>query len=78
MVLMIRTLNELDNNVFLSAADATSMCPNINTEEGLAFLTIVLDNLMFKVEPNWPRTEIINATKLLLRFNVFQFRGTYY
>ena len=53
------------------------MCPNINIEEGLMFLTIALDNLIFKVEPDWPRREIINDIKLLLRFNVFQFGDTF-
>ena len=60
------------------AADATAMCPNINTEEGLVFLTIALENLIFKVESGWPRKENINAIKLLLRCNAFQFGDMYY
>ena len=54
------------------------MHPNINTEEGLTFLTLSLDDLMFKAEPNWPKSEIVTATKLLLRFNSFQFGDTCY
>ena len=54
------------------------MCPNTNKEEGLTFLTIALDNLIFRVDSRWPRKEIINDIKLLLRFNVFQFGDTCY
>ena len=50
--LMIRALNELDDNLFLFTEDAKEMFPKINTEEGLAFLTISLDILIFKVESN--------------------------
>ena len=49
---MIRVLNELDDNLFLFTEDAKEMFPKINTEEGLAFLTISLDILIFKVESN--------------------------
>ena len=44
----------------------------MNTEKGLMLLTMSLDNLICKVDPNWPRKEIINAIKLLLWFNAFQ------
>ena len=54
------------------------MYPNINAEEGLTFLTLASNNLIFKVQPNWPRREIISAMQLSLRFNVFQFGDTYY
>ena len=77
-MLTINALDELDDSMFLFAVDATSMCTNINTEKGLIFLTISLDNLIFKAESSWPRTEIINAIKLLLQFNVFQFVDAYY
>ena len=74
---MCKCLNKLDDNIFLFTADSTAMHPNINIEEGLKVLTLALDNLIFKVQPNWPRREIINAIKLLLRFNVFQFGYAY-
>ena len=78
IVLTLNVLDELDDDIFGFATDATSMSPNINTEERLIYLTIVIDNLIFKVEPKWLRTEIINAIKFLLRFNVFQFSDTYH
>ena len=71
-------INALDHNIFLFEVDATEMCPNVNTEKGLAVLTLTSDNLTFKVEPNWPRRYIVTAIKFLLRFNVFQFRDTNY
>ena len=73
VAIMLIFLNELDDVMFLFTVDATAMHPSINTEKGLTFLTLSLDNLMFKSETNWPRSDIINAMKLLLRFNVFQF-----
>ena len=52
IVLTLKSLNELDRNMFTLAADDIAMHPHINTEEGLTFLTLSLDELMFKVEPN--------------------------
>ena len=77
IAIILRYINELDDKMFLFAEDATSMQPNANTEEGLTYLTLELDNLMFKTEANWPRRDIINAIKLLLRCNVFQFGDAY-
>ena len=77
IAIILRYINELDDKMFLFAEDATSMQPNANTEEGLTYLTLELDNLMFKAEANWPRRDIINAIKLLLRCNVFQFGDAY-
>ena len=77
-MLVLNALDELDDNMFLFTSDETAMCPNMKTEELLMFLTLALNNLIFKVEPNWPRTDVINAIKLLLRFNVFQFECTCY
>ena len=51
IVLILRCLNALDDNMFLFAACSTSIHPNINIEAGLTFLTLALDNLIFKVEP---------------------------
>ena len=51
-VLMLNALEELDDDMFLFSADATSMHPNTNTEEGFMFLTIALDNLIYKGDPN--------------------------
>ena len=45
------------------------MRPDVNTEERLKFLTIALDNLIFKVNTNWSRKEIITTLKLLVRCN---------
>ena len=73
IVLMLNTLKELDDHMFLFVVDATAIRPNTNTEERLMFLTIVLDNLIYKGDPNWPRKEIINAMRLPLWFNEFQF-----
>ena len=69
--LMCKCLNKLDDNIFLFTADSTVIHPNINIEEGLKVLTLALDNLIFKVQPTWPRREIITAMQLLLRFNDF-------
>ena len=55
IVLILNDLEELDDDKFLFEADAIAMHPNIKTEEGLVFLTIALDNLIFKVDLNWPR-----------------------
>ena len=77
-VLMLKCLNELEVNIFLFTSDATVMCPNIDTEEGLTFLTSELDNLIFKVEHNCPIREIITAIKPLLIFNVLQFGDACY
>ena len=63
---MLSAMGELYGNTFMFAEDTTSMCPNINIEKGLIFLTMPLDNPIFKVESNCPRTEIINDMKLLL------------
>ena len=52
IVLMLNARDDLDDDMFLFTADAIAMCPNINTEEGLMFLTIALDKLIFKVEHN--------------------------
>ena len=73
IVLTLQAIKELDDYTFLLTADDALMCPNINAEEGLIFLTLALDNMIFKVGPIRPRKEIINAIKLLLRCNVFQF-----
>ena len=40
----------MDDNTFLFTADDTTMNPNIDTEEGLRFLTIALDSLIFRVD----------------------------
>ena len=77
-MLLLNDIEELDDDALLFAADETAVCLNTNTEEGLIFLKIALDNLIFKVDSSWPRKEIINAIKLLLRFNVFQFGGACY
>ena len=77
-MLTLNYMEELDDNTLLFTVDAAAMCPNINTEEGLMFLTISLDNLIFKVDSSWPRKEIINTTKMFLRFNVYQFGNTCY
>ena len=37
IVLMLNSLDELDDNIFLFKSDATAIHPNINTEEGLMF-----------------------------------------
>ena len=55
IVLMLNALDELEDVIFLFATDATTMCPNINTEEGLIFLKIILNKLIFKVDPNSPK-----------------------
>ena len=68
---MCKCLNTLDDNIFLFTAYSAVIHPNINIEEGLKVLTLALDNLIFKVQPNWPRREIITAMQLLLRFNEF-------
>ena len=78
IALLLNSFNEIDENMFLFTKNDTSMCPNINTEEGLTFLTIDIDNLIFKVKPDWPRKETITVLKSLLRFNVFQFGDAYY
>ena len=78
IVLILNCLNVLDENMFLFTAYSIAIHPNINTEEGLTFLTLALNNLMFKVNHNLPRKETITTIKLLLRFNVFQFEDAYY
>ena len=69
IVVMLNSFNEIDKNMFIFTSDDTEMCSDVNTEERLTFLTIALDNLIFKVNPNGPRKEIITALKLLVRFN---------
>ena len=54
------------------------MNPNIITEEGLAFLNLALDVLIFKVRLSYPIKVIISEVQILLRFNIFQFVGTHY
>ena len=77
IALMLNALDELDDKMFLFTEEETAIHPNINIEEGLMFLTIALDNLIFKIGLNWSRTEIVNAMKSLLRFNMFQFGDTH-
>ena len=48
-MLTLNALDELDDDMFLFAADTAEMHQNFNTKEGLMFLTIALDNLIFKV-----------------------------
>ena len=47
IVLTLRCIHALDDKIFLFAADSTAMCHDINTEEGLTFLTLSLDSLKF-------------------------------
>ena len=49
-------------------ADTVSMSPNVSTEERFNFFKLALDNLTLKVNPDWPRKEII--TEILL-YNFF-------
>ena len=63
---MIRCFNELDDTMFAFAANATVMHHNVNTEKGLTFLTLENNDLTFKAEPNWPRSENINNMKLIV------------
>ena len=72
-VLTLKFLNVIDKNIFLFTANATENFPNIKTEDGLRFLMLELDNLIFKLESNWLRNEYLTDTKLLLSFSVFQF-----
>ena len=54
IVLILNSIEELDENTFLFAEDATAIHPNINSEKRLMFLAIVLDNLIFNVDSSWP------------------------
>ena len=54
------------------------MCHNIKTEEGLAFLILALDTFLFKVQPNWPRRQLLLAIRLILKCIFFQFDDTYF
>ena len=52
IVAMIKCFDIVENNIFLLIDDAKVMHPNDNDEEGLAFLMLALDTLIFKVRPN--------------------------
>ena len=44
------------------------MRPNIRTEEGLSFLILTLDVLIFKAKRQWPRKHLLLTMSLLLRW----------
>ena len=75
---ILRGFGLVFEDVFIATCDAEAMHPNINTEEGLAFVMVALDAFMFKTKPGWPRKQLLLAIRLLLKCNVFQFDDTYF
>ena len=52
---MLRILKDVKivyDDIFVSTCDAEVMHPSISTEEGLAFVMVVLDSFVFKVKPS--------------------------
>ena len=52
---IINILNSFNNVLeyyYVFTADAVAMYPNIDTEEGLTFIIIALDNYIFKIQSN--------------------------
>ena len=39
------------DDIFVTNFDAEAMCPNMSTDEGLAFTIAALDSFVFKVKP---------------------------
>ena len=75
---ILRGFGLVFEDVFITTSDAEAMYPNINTEEGLAFVMVALDAFIFKTKPGWPRKQLLLAIRLLLKCNVFQFDDTYF
>ena len=72
---MLRILSEFGlvfDDIFVTTCDIEAMHPNIKTEEGLVFMIVALDAFSLKVNPGWPRNQLVLAIILLLKCNVFQ------
>ena len=70
---MLRYFGLVFDDIFVTTWDSEAMCPNINTEERMAFAMEALDAFILKLKPNWPRNKLSLAIRLLLTCNVFQF-----
>ena len=75
---ILRDFRLVFDDIFVTTCDAEAMYPNINTEEGLAFIMAALGAFIFKVKPGWPRNQLLLAIRLLLKLNVFQFDDTHF
>ena len=51
VIRILRDFGVVFDDIFVTTCDAEAMYPNINTEEGLAFMMAALDTLIFRVKP---------------------------
>ena len=72
----LRALPTLPPTTFLVTADAVSMCTNINTDHALQTLENWLTLHKEELPASFPTAMVLDATKLVMRNNVFQFDDT--
>ena len=51
MLKFLKDFKIVHDDIFVTTCDAEAMYPNINKEEGLAFVMTALDSFVFKVKP---------------------------
>ena len=78
MVRILRDFGVVFDDVFVTTCNLEAMNPNINTEEGLAFIMAALGAFIFKVKLGWPRNQLLLVIIFLLKCNVFQFDETHF
>ena len=73
MLKTLRAFRKVYDDIFVTTCDTEAMHPNVNADEGLAFIMAALDQFILKVKPIWPRKKFLSAIRLLLKCNMFQF-----
>jgi hypothetical protein len=78
LLLRLHALGQLPSTARLITADAVSMYTNIDTNHGLQNLRLWFDLHADHLPTDFPVDFVINATKLIMTANVFQFDDTYW
>ena len=78
LIYFINQINIVEKNEYLCDADATAMFPSIDTEEGMAALLISYETKLVKHTKNLPIKQLIRASHLLMKHNMFRSGNTYY
>ena len=74
----LQALDKLPPTAMILTADAVSMYTNINTEHALATLENWLTRHENDLPPGFPTQMVLEATKLVMHNNVFQFDDTFW
>ena len=70
----LHKLGGIKYNEYLVSPDAKSMCPNIDTEEGIAAMLLSFDlNIVNFNTDSMPIKQLMRALRLLMKCNVFKF-----